>query len=318
MKRSKSTAGIIASFNQEQYIVEAVESLIHQVDELIVVDDQSSDGTLYELRTLQSAHSNLNVIKPSKKLGVSGAYNLAVMESDSKVLILQGGDDISLSNRVSNQVQVLDDPEVCISYSSPIIVNRNSHILPDQIGKEFQRDLIFEDVLAELFFNGNFICAPSVAIRRSDYLRMGGFLANVDTLQDYALWLRCTAEGSARYSDVPFVKYRKHGNNLSRQNMRSYRSLHRENLERNFVLNNFLDNCNPSTLKRLLRATSFQGPLQNETEQMLKVFIKMNHGNTDFRLSGVQDLLKYSQDSNFSEFEMRTYHNFIESLISAQ
>src|ERR1035437_2102688 len=40
-----TTAGVIATFNQQDYILEAVASLVGYVDEIIVIDDASNDAT---------------------------------------------------------------------------------------------------------------------------------------------------------------------------------------------------------------------------------------------------------------------------------
>jgi glycosyltransferase involved in cell wall biosynthesis len=209
-----STAAVIATFNQERYIAEAVASLAPQVDEVIVVDDASSDGTRAVLDALTIP--NLVVLSNQHQLGVSRSFTRAVDRASSEILVIQGGDDRSLDSRVKAQVGVLRDPSVSLAYSVPTVINGGGQRMPPELSAEFLIGIDADDPLDFLFFEANFICAPSVAMRRADYLALGGFPAGLDLLQDYALWLQLAAVGSFHRLPTPGVEYRKHGSNLSR------------------------------------------------------------------------------------------------------
>jgi glycosyltransferase involved in cell wall biosynthesis len=209
------TAGVIATFNQERYIAEAVEALAPQVDELIVVDDASTDGTRSVLQAL--IVPNLVVLSNEDQLGVSRSFARAVDRASADILIIQGGDDRSLPARVEAQVGALQDPTVSLVYSVPVVINGTGQRMPPELSSEFLIGIDAEDTLDFLFFEANFICAPSAAVRREDYLELGGFPTGLDLLQDYALWLQLAARGSFRRLDAPGVEYRKHGANLSRE-----------------------------------------------------------------------------------------------------
>jgi glycosyltransferase involved in cell wall biosynthesis len=313
MKGIRSTSGIIASFNHELYIEEAVLSLIGQVDELVVVDDQSQDSTLQKLCNLQSSHENLKVIKPSKKLGVSEAFNLAAKQATSEVLIIQGADDVSLSNRVSDQISLLEKRDTVMAYSLPDIIDRHSNILPNHMAPEFFRGRIFHDDLSELFYNGNFICAPSVAMYKSDFINFGGFLKNVDAWQDYALWLKCSENGKFQICNRPVVRYRKHANNLSRRIYNESVAHIREQSEFWFVINNFLSEAKPETLNHLLGVVGIHA--NNEKDDFKKILVKINHGNMELKHMAIQDLLSYSQNEYPQDTSARRYSDLIELIL---
>ena len=313
MKHSKSTAGVIASFNQERYIVEAVESLIHQVDELIVVDDQSTDETLNKLKVLQSEYKNLIVIEPYEKLSVSGAYNLAAQTATSEILIIQGGDDVSMPERVQIQVAALGGRRTTMVYSQPIVINRHSHVLPDSAGPEFIRDVANGDYLSELFFNRNFICAPSVALFRSQYIDLGGFPLNVVCLQDYALWLRVAEVGEILRLERPVVKYRKHGGNLSRQNVIDISRRFRESTEFKFIIQSFVNQASRQSLIKLTKRT--RNYSQNESTEMLRILAKSIHPALEVKLTAVVDLIAISQQNEFLQSELIEISDKINSIL---
>ena len=134
----------------------------------------------------------------------------------------------------------------------PRVIDSFGRVLPDSVAGEFLVAGAAIDPLTQLFFESNYICAPAVAVRRADYLRLGGFRAGLDLLQDYALWLMLAVEGSFYLIHEPVVEYRKHGTNLSREyvgldspNRRRYAA------EREYVRNRFLQTASPQTLMKL-------------------------------------------------------------------
>lgn len=210
-----SVAGIIATFNQVDYVEEAVLGLAAQVDELIVVDDCSSDGTWERLQSL--AVPNLRALRNEAQSGVSATYNRAARETECEVLLIQGGDDRSLPGRARAQAQALADPGVALVFSLPIVIDATGARLPEALGGEFLVGRSDPDPLQFLYFEANYVCAPAAAVRRADYLELGGFRRGIDLLQDYELWLLLAARGSFVRLEDPVVEYRKHGTNTSRE-----------------------------------------------------------------------------------------------------
>ena len=246
-----TTAGIIATYNQRQYIVEAVNGLVDQVDELIVIDDASSDDTTAVLRTLDH-HANLRVIRNETQLGVSRSYNRAVDATDADVLLIQGGDDRSLPGRAARSVAALSDPAVSLAYSVPTVIDAEGTALPAALASEFLAGQADIDPLVVLFFQGNFVCAPAAAMRRADYVGSGGFRAGLDLLQDYDLWLALAAEGRFAVLDEPVVEYRKHGTNLSREYVGIDSPKQRRfAAEQESIRNGFLSRASSATLERI-------------------------------------------------------------------
>ena len=247
-----TTAGVIAAFNQEEYILEAVASLAGLVDEVVVVDDASTDGTGDALR--RTSFDNVFVIHNDSTQGVSRSLNSAVSQASSDLILIQGGDDRSLPARADLQKAALADPAVAMVYSDPRIINAAGHSMSDWLAPEFYHPEP-RDSLAALALGNNYICAPSVAIRRADFLEVGGFHAGLDLLQDHDLWLRLAERGDLRKLDVPVVEYRKHGRNVSRE----YTGLdspkqRRIRVEQEFVVNHFLRIANTQSRLRIARA----------------------------------------------------------------
>ena len=252
------TSGIIAAFNQEHYIVDAISSLANQVDEMIVIDDCSTDGTMNAINSLN--FSNLTLLRNHKNSGVSYSLNKAIGSSSGQVLVLSGGDDISLPGRVARQASALlgsDTLNLGFVYSKPEIIDENGSLIPQIKASEFLFTPSEKGVLSDLVFTGNFICAPSVAMRREAFLATGGFHPDLLYTQDHDLWVRILGAGfTAQELKDHDVRYRKHARNLSRYVSR--RSSEQRNLrqlaEADFVIHDFLATTSDQTLRTLAAA----------------------------------------------------------------
>lgn len=84
---------IIACYNAEQHIEQALLSVIHQKDEsveLIVVDGKSSDGTM---NIVNRYKDDINVIISEPDQGVYDAWNKAIARSHGQWIMFLGADD---------------------------------------------------------------------------------------------------------------------------------------------------------------------------------------------------------------------------------
>lgn len=294
--------GVIAHRNQVAFLDDAVRSLAAQCDEVIVVDDGRTPESQVVLNKLLKQLDNVKALSNASSLGVSFALNMAVREASSDVILIQGADDISLPQRRDVQVLALSDPSVVLSYSKPMVMSASGRNLPDEAAPEFQVDLPDgANLMRQLFLRGNFICAPAVAMRRDDFLRLGGFPENNVYLQDLALWLAASLHGEFHRSASPLVKYRKHPNNSSGiRNQSNIDVRSRFLTEYRETLCQFIDQttvselrtCFPdmnlpsvlhvSVIEPVLRALILaQAPVQGMAEECVSRLISCSRGQTD-------------------------------------
>jgi len=243
------TAGVIATRNQRDYIGEAVGSLASQVDELVVVDDASTDGTA---EVVEGLAPNVTVLRNPERLGVSLSFTRAVEAASAELIVISGGDDVSLPGRVASQAALLEDPGVSLVSSPPRVIDALGRLLPGDVAGEFLVKPPEVPALEFLYFETNFVCAPAAALRRADSLRLGGFPPYIDLLQDHALWLELAAIGEVVIAEAAVVSYRKHSSNLSRE----YVGLdtprgRRRGAERDWLLDAFLARADAGVRRRL-------------------------------------------------------------------
>jgi hypothetical protein len=255
------TAGVIAAHNHESFVYSALASLAVQADEVIVIDDASKDDTWDEIARAGSDYPNIHSFRNTAQLGVSQSVNKAVAQSTAEVVFFSGSDDESVPGRVGHQAAMLENPEITLVGSLPVVINALGLTMSLSEAPEFQLPSKSSDNLAKLFFDGNFICAPSVAMRKSTWLELGGYRDGLPNLQDYDLWLRAGLLGQIVIESEPLVRYRKHSDNLSGSKLRmSPEEMQTRNDEENSILWDFVDGLTLSQLQDLLGSWISPGP----------------------------------------------------------
>ena len=101
------TAAILPIFNEEKTVANVLSVLLksEQLDEVIVVDDASTDNSLNIVKSFQS--NKLKIIHLRKNLGKSGAVKVAVKKTTADILFFCDGD---LHNFTSQHISQLLKP----------------------------------------------------------------------------------------------------------------------------------------------------------------------------------------------------------------
>jgi glycosyltransferase involved in cell wall biosynthesis len=108
---------IIPAYNVDGFIAEAVASVAAQsrpVQEILVIDDGSTDGTAALLRNLAGTDGRLRVLA-SDRLGPGGARNVGLAAASQPIIAFLDGDDIWPRRKVERQMDRLagaDRPDV--------------------------------------------------------------------------------------------------------------------------------------------------------------------------------------------------------------
>lgn len=91
----------MATYNGSKYLCNQIESILSQLDkydELIIVDDHSSDDTVQIIKNFTDQRIKLFVNQ--KNIGVSHTFNEALMRSKGQLIFLSDQDDIWYPNKV--------------------------------------------------------------------------------------------------------------------------------------------------------------------------------------------------------------------------
>ena len=214
----------IPAYNAERWIGEAVRSALDQSlpdIEVIVIDDDSSDGTLAVVRRLNDPR--LRVFKNPANLGQSGNWNRAVSLCRAPFVKFLCADDLLREDCVEKMLAVFDrSADVGFVFSRREIAFSESdtearewrdayasrHLRFGELGELNSGKMLFTTYLAANF-EDNWIGEPTnVMMRRSLFKRIGGFNPRIRQPVDMDLWVRAMYRCVVGFVDEPLATYR--------------------------------------------------------------------------------------------------------------
>jgi GT2 family glycosyltransferase len=93
---------IIVSFNTKRITVDCISSIFESLQgsnmdvEVVIVDNNSTDGSVEEIKRLQKNHENIVFIESKENLGFGKANNLAVAKASADTILLLNSDTVIL------------------------------------------------------------------------------------------------------------------------------------------------------------------------------------------------------------------------------
>jgi glycosyltransferase involved in cell wall biosynthesis len=99
-------------YNSSKTIEKCLLSILeqtHQNMEIIVVDDESTDGSVELVTSFIEVHKNIKLIKNTKNRGTYYCKNMALqsMNKNTKYIVFQDSDDFSHKERIRKQIEIL-------------------------------------------------------------------------------------------------------------------------------------------------------------------------------------------------------------------
>lgn len=207
---------IIPAYNAEQYIAEALESVVAQTYhhyEIIVVDDGSTDDT----RGVLQPYIDQGVISYCycSNSGPATARNAGIQMARGDLVGFLDADDTWLPSKLEVQVAYLQDHQDVAFVSADMSQVRDRVVVADscfmQNGYEYiASGLIYENLLRE-----NFIFTPMVLVRKSVLALVGFFDEELRISEDRDLWLRIARDHHVAILDRVLGGRRLHGSNTT-------------------------------------------------------------------------------------------------------
>lgn len=140
---------VMPAYNSEKYIAEAIESVIKQTYknwELIIVNDASQDATEKIIKTYQEKDKRIKLISLTNNQGVANARNTAIQNSEGRYIAFLDADDIWQKNKLQKQIQILNNSNTDISYTTYLMIDEAGQIIKERSVKE---TLKLKDLLKE-------------------------------------------------------------------------------------------------------------------------------------------------------------------------
>jgi glycosyltransferase involved in cell wall biosynthesis len=208
--RHPTVSVILPTFNRRAFLRQAIESVLAQTcpaDELIVVDDGSTDGTP---ALLDGYGDRIKVIGQSNR-GVSAARNTGIRKSKGAFIALLDSDDYWLPDKLEAQLSFFKcRPNAMICQTEEIWVRNGKRVNPKKRHQKFS-GMIFEKTLPLCL-----VSPSAVMVRKELFEEVGLFDESLPACEDYDMWLRISWKYPVYLIDTPLiVKRGGHGDQLS-------------------------------------------------------------------------------------------------------
>ncbi|WP_165350372.1 glycosyltransferase family 2 protein [Xylanimonas protaetiae] len=202
---------VVATDRGGPFLAEALHSAVGQTYgriEIVVVDDGASDPET--IAAIVAREPRVRLVR-QRNTGVSVARNAGVALTSGDLLVFLDDDDRWHPDRIRRQVDaLLSNPDAVLSYCGMRSI--------DAHGSELVAADQFQVADAhEVLQRRTGIILPNIMIRRSAFVRVGGFHPAFRRAQDLDLVLKAALEGDFVFVPDTLVDYRTHsGNNTSR------------------------------------------------------------------------------------------------------
>ena len=205
---------IMASYNHEKYIKNAIDSVLNQTYkniELIIIDDCSTDNTRQVLKNIKD--NRIKKIYSTQNLGAVKNFNKLISLCQGDYVAFIGSDDIWEKNKLELQMNCFSNKNIGAVFSLAKII--------DEDGNEINDDSIFNkniflknqanrgDWFRIFFESGNHLCHPSAVVRKNIINEIGEFNPIYKQLHDFDYWIRLINKYDIYVLPEELVRYRR-------------------------------------------------------------------------------------------------------------
>lgn len=211
---------VMPSFNYARYLSLSVESILTQSHtdlELVITDDCSTDGSREILAEWARRDSRVVSVLHDVNRGLAGARNSALAACSGEFIALCDADDLWIPDKLKIQLERFRRaPEIGLVHSDSDIMNSEGDLTGQRfsslIHRQGQRT---SGYLFDELYRRNFLCVPTVIVRREAMELAGGFDDRLRSLEDWVCWTKIARKYPFDYVDNALAHYRIHPGGLS-------------------------------------------------------------------------------------------------------
>jgi len=200
---------VIPCYNSASFLEQALRSVRDQtrpVDEIIVVDDASTDDSAKLAR-----EAKVTCISLDTNLGPGAARNRGIAASTGDLIAFLDADDYWMPTHIEEVVGLLDRyPESVVAFSRIQRFGDEDVIAPPYVPAG-PPSYMFWQLIEE-----NIVAQSSAVVRRETLLRSGCYDESLRYSEDYDLWLRLSRRHRFVCTSDVTAGYRVHPNQASR------------------------------------------------------------------------------------------------------
>lgn len=230
---------IIPNYNKGKYIEKCIRSVLGQSlqpDEIIVVDDCSTDDSLQTVTAIAEQNELVKVIPLRTNKGVSHARNIGLKAAQSQfVTFLDSDDYYENQDKLKNEMNLIREKgEDIIAYSKLVLVKEDSSPYSNTTfsDKEYPTNNIFGKMLTGRFkFE---VCPRDYCVKRHILLEAEGYNERRDLYEDLELIIKLSQKHFFFCTYEYGTAHRQVADGLSQRDIKSHAEA-REEIFREFT-----------------------------------------------------------------------------------
>lgn len=211
---SKYRISVLIPCHSTKFLRECISSIQHQtldksLFEVVIVADRVDETEV--IKIVEQGQFDFRIFSSSNP-GIVSALNLGVEGISSEFIARMDEDDFMYPHRLENQLAHLERNADCVAVGGQLELINDIGL---EIGSaEFAR--VVGKSLEDLF-DASPIAHPAAMVRTSAISKVGGYRSFLP--EDWDLWVRLHEIGELHNLSQKVLRYRIHGNQLSREKM---------------------------------------------------------------------------------------------------
>ncbi len=225
---------VLCSYNGKRFLQEQLDSILSQTChqwQLMARDDLSSDGSEDVLRDFGTLGGSSDIVPNDKiRLGVKGNFSFMLekaLETSSRYIALSDQDDVWVTNKLSEQLELMKKLEQSFA-NSPLLIYSDLEVVDVTLSSIAPSMMRFNGFKHEakntlsVLLSQNFVTGCTVLINKP-LLEIALPIPNEALMHDWWLALCAAVFGQIGFIDEPLVMYRQHDSNeVGAKNIRDF------------------------------------------------------------------------------------------------
>ncbi len=210
---------LLATYNGEKYVIEQIESILHQTYKnirLLISDDCSTDDTRQILEQYQKKDNRIEIFFQEKNLGYIRNFAFLLNQVKNKYYMLSDQDDVWLPEKVEKSIQFLKQNNADLVFGDLKVVDKDLNTIYPSFGDFMKLNRKIKKCIDSYKVNYLYNCVTGCTI-----LAKSSTITNILPLphsskyvvHDHWIGLMTSLNGKLAYMPEKYILYRQHGNN---------------------------------------------------------------------------------------------------------
>ncbi|NND02422.1 MAG: glycosyltransferase [Acidimicrobiia bacterium] len=200
---------MIPAWNAEGFLAETIASVLDsdlpKGSQIEVIDDCSTDATSDVVNRFVSA--GVGYFRHTEQQGAVANFNACLARSRGEFVHLLHADDLAVAGFYTAAQSAFGDSPAIASVCRTQYVDEAG--LPIKVTRSESATGLWKDAVQVLAIS-NRVRPPGIAVRRSAYETVGGFMENLPHAADWEMWARLSRHGPIWFEDRILARYRVH------------------------------------------------------------------------------------------------------------